>query len=314
MSETIFQQTRSRMPARTATTGRLFFLDLSMGRVMSCTPDGSDFKTIVTLGRKLPDGIVVDEDAGQFYWTNMGIPNANDGSLMRADLDGAHITTIVPEGATHTPKQLQLDKKNGRLYWSDREGMRVMRVNLDGSRLETLVDTSQGDPRPGTDATKWCVGIALDVKRGQLYWTQKGPDNAGLGRIFRAGLEIPEGQHAANRKDIELLYGGLPEPIDLDLDVAARVMYWTDRGDPPRGNTVNRAPMDAQSGRRDDPEIIVNHLMEGIGLALDLKNARMFLTDLGGSLYRCNLDGSEKKTLMIAEGNLSGIAYAEISS
>jgi hypothetical protein len=242
----------------------------------------------------------------------MGIPNANDGSLMRAALDGSNVTTIVPEGATHTPKQLQLDKKNGKLYWSDREGMRVMRVNLDGSKRETLVDTSQGDPRPGTDATKWCVGIALDVERGQLYWTQKGPDNAGQGRIFRAGLEIPKGQNAEHREDIELLYGGLPEPIDLDLDIDARVMYWTDRGDPPRGNTVNRAPMDAQSGRREDPEIIFTHLMEGIGLALDLKNARIFLTDLGGSLYSCNLDGSEKKALLMAEGNLSGIAYAEI--
>jgi hypothetical protein len=280
---------------------------------MSCTPDGADLKTIANLGRKLPDGIVVDPDAGHIYWTNMSIPNANDGSVMRADLDGANIITIVPEGATHTPKQLQLDKKNGKLYWSDREGMRVMRANLDGSKLETLVDTSQGDSRPGTDATKWCVGIALDVERGQFYWTQKGPDNAGKGRIFRAGLEIPKGQDAQHREDIELLYGGLPEPIDLDLDIAARMMYWTDRGDPPRGNTVNRAPMDVQSGGREDPVIIFNHLMEGIGLALDLKNARMFLTDLGGSVYRCNLDGSEKKAILFAEGNLSGIAYAEIA-
>jgi hypothetical protein len=40
----------------------------------------------------------------------------------------------------------------------------------------------------------------------------------------------------------------------------------------------------------------------------------MFLTDLGGSVYAANLDGSDKKTLLIAEGNLSGIAYAEISA
>jgi hypothetical protein len=90
------------------------------------------------------------------------------------------------------------------------------------------------------------------------------------------------------------------------------VMYWTDRGDPPRGNTVNRAPLDAPSGTRNGPEIVFNHLMEGIGLALDVKNGRMFLTDLGGSAYRCNLDGSEKKALLFAEGNLTGIAYAEI--
>jgi sugar lactone lactonase YvrE len=282
--------------------------------VVSCSPDGTDLKTIVSEGRKLPDGIVIDSTAGHIYWTNMGIPSVNDGTIMRADLDGKNLTTIVAVGGTHTPKQLQFDKKNEKLYWSDREGMRVMRASLDGSKLETLVDTSNGDPRPGSDATKWCVGIALDTDRGHIYWTQKGPDNAGQGRIFRAGTEIPKGQDPKNRKDLELLYDGLPEPIDLDLDLANRVMYWTDRGDPPRGNTVSRAPLDAPFGRRKDPEIVFNHLMEGIGLALDLKNGRMFLTDLGGSLYRCNLDGSDKKALLFAEGNLSGIAYAEIQS
>jgi hypothetical protein len=309
MSETMLRKPKFPKPAPKAMVARLFFLDLAGGRVLSCNPDGSELKTIVSEGRKLPDGIVVDAEAGHIYWTNMGIPSANDGSIIRADLDGKNPVTIVREGRTHTPKQLQLDKKNGKLYWSDREGMRV---NLDGTKLETLVDTSNGDPRPGPDATKWCVGIALDTDRGHIYWTQKGPDNAGQGRIFRAGIEIPKGQDPKNRKDIELLYDGLPEPIDLDLDLTNRMMYWTDRGDPPRGNTVNRAPLDATSGTRKDPEIVFNHLMEGIGLALDLKNGRMFLTDLGGSVYRCNLDGSDKKALAFAEGNLSGIAYAEI--
>src|SRR4029077_15163094 len=122
----------------------------------------------------------------------------------------------------------------------------------------------------GKDIRKWCVGIALDVEAGKLYWTQKGPDNAGDGRIFRANLEIPKGQSAANRKDIELLCGGLPEPIDLELDLANRTIYWTDRGDPPRGNTVNRTYMDPTPGNEKEPEIILDHLMEGIGIALDL--------------------------------------------
>lgn len=299
-------------PSPKPTSGRLFFLDLGAGRVLSANPDGSNLKTIVNEGRRLPDGIVVDVAAGHLYWTNMGNPSANDGSIERSDLNGKNLTTIVPSGGTHTPKQLQLDKKGSKLYWSDREGMRVMRANLDGSDIETLVDTSQGDIRPGPDARKWCVGIALDIARGKLYWTQKGPDNAGQGRLFRANLEIPKGQTPANRKDIELLFESLPEPIDLDLDLPNRMMYWTDRGDPPRGNTVNRAPMDAAAGNRKDPEIILNHLMEGIGLALDLKRGRMFLTDFAGSVYSANLDGSNKKTLLFAEGNLTGIAYAEL--
>jgi hypothetical protein len=296
----------------TATTGRLFFLDLSAGRVLTANPDGSDLKVIVSEGRRLPDGIVVDVAAGHIYWTNMGHPSANDGSIERADLDGKNVTNIIPPGGTFTPKQLQLDKKNGKLYWSDREGMRVMRANLDGSKIETLVDTGQGEGCPGKEVRKWCVGIALDVDGGKLYWTQKGNDNAGEGRIFRANLEIPKGQTPATRKDIELLFDGLPEPIDLDLDLANRIMYWTDRGDPPRGNTVSCAPMDPTPGISREPETIFTHLMEGIGLALDLTGGRMFITDLGGSVYSANLDGSNKKMLFFAEGNLSGIAYAEI--
>jgi DNA-binding beta-propeller fold protein YncE len=293
-------------------SGRLFFLDLGAGRILSVNPDGSDLRTIVSEGRKMPDGLVVDEAAGHLYWTNMGNFKENDGSIFRSDLDGRNINTIVSPGGTFTPKQIQIDKRNGKLYWCDREGMRVMRANLDGSSIETLVDTSGGDPRPGPDLRKWCVGIAVDTAGGKFYWTQKGSDNAGEGRIFRANIKLPHGQTPANRQDIELLYDDLPEPIDLDLDVANRILYWTDRGDPPRGNTVNRAPMDPTPAHRQYPEIVFSHLMEGIGLALDLKRRRMFVTDFAGSVYSANLDGSNKRVLLFAEGNLTGIAYAEL--
>lgn len=291
---------------------RIIFLDLGAGRVLSANPDGSDLKTLVSEGRKLPDGLAVDVAAGHLYWTNMGNPKANDGTIFRSDLDGRNMTTIVAPGDTFTPKQLQIDKANGKLYWSDREGMRVMRANLDGSDIETLVDTSQGDPRPGADPAKWCVGVAVDVDADMLYWTQKGGDNAGEGRILRANLDIPRGQTPTSRTDIELLYDNLPEPIDLDLDLESRLLYWTDRGDPPRGNTVNRAPLEAPRGKRPPPEIVFSNLMEGIGLALDPKHGRMFITDFAGTVYSANLDGSGQKTLLFAEGNLTGIAYVEL--
>jgi hypothetical protein len=194
-------------------SNRIFFLDLGGGRVLSVNPDGSDLRTIIVEGRKFPDGLVVDIASGHLYWTNMGNFTENDGSIIRSDLDGRNVVTIVPPGGTFTPKQLQIEKNTGKLYWCDREGMRVMRVNLDGSNLETLVDTSQGDPRPGPDLTKWCVGIAVDVKGGKFYWTQKGRDNSGTGRICRANIEISTGQTPANRQTSNCCMTGYPSRL-----------------------------------------------------------------------------------------------------
>jgi DNA-binding beta-propeller fold protein YncE len=289
---------------------RIFFLDLGGGKILSANPDGSDLKVIIPGGQKHPDGLAVDPVRGHLYWTNMGIPPINDGAILRSDLDGGNITFIVPVGGTFTPKQIQIELKSQKLYWCDREGMRVMRCNLDGSKIETLVQTGQGDA-DRHDQTRWCVGIAVDPIGGKIYWTQKGGDNAGQGRIFRAGIEVPEGEAPGTRTDIELLFADLPEPIDLDLDPVNGMLYWTDRGDPPRGNTVNRAPINAPPNPHAESEILVTHLMEGIGLALDLKGSRMFVTDLAGSVYSANLDGTHPKVLLVAQGNLAGVAYVE---
>ena len=300
----------SKLLRPSARVGQLFVLDLSGNRVLAMNPDGSGKRVILT-DCPHPDGVVVDAEAGHIYWTNMGVPNLDDGYIERSDLDGANRKTIIPKGVTYTPKQIHLDKANGKLYWSDREGMRVMRSSLDGSQAEILVQTGQGEV-DRRDQTRWCVGITIDPKRGHIYWTQKGPDNAELGRIFRASIEIPKGQTAANRTDIKVIFDCLPEPIDLELDLENRILYWTDRGDPPRGNTVNRAPIDGPPEDLRSSEIVLNHLMEGIGIALDVPGNRMFVTDLAGSIYSANLDGSDKRPFLQTQGNLTGVAYAEI--
>jgi sugar lactone lactonase YvrE len=300
---------------RAVSGSRLVYLDISGGRLLSANPDGSDVTVLVRGLSGGPDGVAVDAAAGHIFWTNMGRPSEADGSVERADLDGSHVTRIVPAGGAFTPKQLRLDAMHSKLYWSDREGMRVMRSDIDGSHIETLVETGRDD-LARRDAANWCVGVALDVERRRIYWSQKGGSNAGAGSIRRAGLEIPRGEDPAHRSDIEVLFDGLPEPIDLDLDPGNRLIYWTDRGNPPRGNTVSRAPMDLPAGAnpktRDDQQILVRDLHEGIGIALDLDGKRMFVTDLGGNVYRAALDGSEKSTLLTGQGSLTGIAYVRV--
>jgi DNA-binding beta-propeller fold protein YncE len=278
--------------------GRIYYLTLggrgSGGRVMSANDDGTGLTTILDGRNAGPDGIVVNTAAKRIYWTNMGRPAANDGTIESSALDGSDLRTIVPAAGTWTPKQLKLDAKHGKLYWSDREGLRIMRANLDGSHIETLVETAKGDDAH-KDARNWCVGIALDVDGGKMYWSQKGSGNNG--RIFRANLDGSQ---------IETLFDNLPEPIDIDLDLGNRMMYWTDRGDPPAGNTVSRAPMDPGKGTQ---EILVRGLKEGIGIALDVKGGRMFYTDLGGNVYSAKLDGSESRVLLSGQGALTGITW-----
>jgi len=40
--------------------------------------------------------------------------------------------------------------------------------------------------------------------------------------------------------------------------------------------------------------------MEGIGIALDIPNDRMFVTDFAGSIYSARLDGSGERNFLFA--------------
>ncbi len=288
--------------------GRLFVLMARPPRIFSMKPDGTDIRNIVENCGATPDGIALDEARGHLYWTNMGNDfNANDGYIERIDLDGKNRKVIVPIGSTFTPKQLQLDLDNNLMYWADREGMRLMRASMDGSDVTVLLQTGSTDA-DRMDETRHCVGIALDSAHHFLYWTQKGPEDANQGRIFRAGITLPTGADPSNRPDIETVMEGLPEPIDLEIDHKLGVLYWTDRGSPPRGNTLNRAKLGPKGCS--DHEILFGGLEEGIGLALDLKNKRVFTSDLGGKIRLFHLEQKGEPKVIFSGGPLTGIAYA----
>ena len=289
---------------RSNRSDQLFYLDWR-GRVLTMAIDGSEERTLVTRDGGGADGIAVHD--GYLYWTNMGNAKRQDGFILRATLAGAQVTTIVESGATHTPKQLKIDPVHEKLYWSDREGMRVMRSNLDGSDLETLVTVAEGESAR-QDAANWCVGIGLDIENGMFYWTQKGPDNGGRGTIKRAGFDMPAGQTSENRSDIEVLFDGLPEPVDLEIDPAGGWVYWTDRGD----DTINRAPLNPSGASnaldRSDKEILVTGVSEAIGIALDLDGGRMYFTAMGSrEVLAADLDGSRVESLARSRGVLTGI-------
>lgn len=255
------------------------------------------------------DGIAVHTATGQIYWTNMGKASERDGYIMRCERDGSGVVTIVPPGGTFTPKQLKIDEVNSKLYWADREGMAIQRCNLDGSHVETIVTTGSPVTHAG-DEPRWCVGMAVDPAKGHVYWSQKGGDNAGQGVIRRVDMTMPRGSTPTNRRDMVTLFSRLPEPIDLDLDLTTRMLYWTDRGD----NTVSRAPLDPPASfdpaTRLDRQVLVSGLKEAIGVALDLPRGRMAYTSLGGEVGVAKLDGTGARMLATTGAMLTGICWA----
>ncbi|WYZ35332.1 hypothetical protein EsH8_I_001608 [Colletotrichum jinshuiense] len=229
---------------------------------------------------------------------------SDSGSIERANLDGSDRTTIVPAGTVgvFTPKQITIAKESRKLYWCDREGMKVMRANLDGSQLETLISTGNTED-DRLDQRKWCVGIAVDEQRGFFYWTQKGPSKGNQGRIFRAPIQSHRGDID---RHIEVVFDKLPEPIDLEMDEKSGTLYWTDRGDPPSGNTLNRAVV-STGGKQ---QTLAIRLHETIGLSLDENAGVVYVTDLAGGVYAIDVKTREKKVLFAELGDITGIAWA----
>ncbi|KAE8147145.1 NAD(P)-binding protein [Aspergillus avenaceus] len=301
---------KQKPPSNSATKPRILALDVGLcaatwtttsGEVLELSSKGKIQRVLVP-SQPLPDGIVVDTSNDRMFWTCMGVPGKDDGAVYSANLDGSDIRTVVPQGGVNTPKQITLDDEAKKLYFCDREGCRVFRCNTDGSDLEVLIDRRDVKDVQGNSAIfNWCVGITVAPKFGKFYWTQKGPSKGGNGRIFSASITTPQGQTARSREDVQLVFGGLPEPIDLELDEESNILYWTDRGEYPYGNSLNKAQLDQSglpaSASEKKYDVITRNLKEAIGLKLDLQNGHIYLTDLGGSIYRCDLDGGDKEKI-----------------
>ena len=143
-----------------------------------------------------------------------------------------------------------------------------MRANLDGSNIKELVEEPVNrSPR----------GIALDLVRGKVYWT-----DLGLGTIERADLDGKNGEIVVNG-----------HCYDLALDVDGGKIYWTDSK-----GSILRADLDGENGE----EILTELADHRARIALDVDRGKIYWTDWTasekGTFHRANLDGTNTEYLM----------------
>lgn len=295
---------------------RVLALAVDSGRILSIDPHDGLVTILSDQAGPFPDGLLVEGDS--IYWTTMGrraparedatprYPD-RDGGLHAVGLDGRGRRDVLPRGSLTTGKQLASDGA-GRLYWADREGCRVSAASIDGTGLTDLVIRHVGDD--GDPALGQCVGVAVDAS-GWIYWSQKGPTSGGLGRILRAPLALAPGQSPVGRSDIEVLWEGLPAPIEVQLFDGW--IYWTDRGCGPGGSTLNGAPLPHPGERPGPPTVLATGFEEAIGLVVDEARDRVLVSDLGGTIRsvpipRGHRSGQSEQVIATLGEAITGIA------
>jgi DNA-binding beta-propeller fold protein YncE len=288
-------------------TPTLYWLEIASGIVTTAAADGSGAK-VVASGSPLsaPDGVTIDPEGKHFFVLNMGtvIGGGNSGSLVRYNLDGTGAEVIMKPGAQadgetfNTGKQVTIDRVNKKLYMGDREGSKVWRCNYDGSELEVLVSEH---------GVQQIVGVGADPVKRQFYFSDRNGK-----KLFRAGMDMPAGKTHKDREDVELIYVEKVSnamPLDIELDLETRMIYWTDR----RRYMILGMNMELPSGEtpenRTDVKTIKDGLTEAIGLAYDHQEGMLYVTH-SGSVSQVKTDGTEFKT--IGSSGSTGISFARI--
>ena len=207
-----------------------------------------------------------------------GKTNLTDALLLLRYISDPFDPTL-PEGIGQDPNYTP--SAFSRVYWTDWSRGTISRTNLDGSgRVEPLVS--------GLDNP---LGLALDVTRRKMYWTDYEFFEDESGKVQRANLD---------GSGVETLVTGLDGLRGIALDVAGGKMYWTSSDG-------------IWSANLDGTEVKTLNTDWGAsgsrGIALDIAGGKMYwANDWTSTIRRANLDGSGVETLVSGLESPQGIA------
>ena len=255
-------------------------------------------------------------NGASLYWTDVR-------GVHRSDLDGQNPQTIVPV-PINSIASMAIDEVEGKIYYADFSGSRILRSDLDGTNLENVI------------ISRWLYlrSLVVDSSRRKIYWIHSD-------KIFRANL---------NGTDVEMIVQAW-EPWDLVIDEENGKIYWLDRhpksppvlacanldgsgqetvvvwDNPPlifilpraiaidsieqkiyfiRGGAIQRADTDGSN-----VEIVLDGLEKvdlDVNLAVDTNGRQLYWTDSkAGMLYRASLDGGNVETI-VQQAKIGAIA------
>ena len=148
-------------------------------------------------------GNAVDPLGRMFYWLDL---IDETWVIRRVDLDGGTpqdlVTAVIPYTGTTPGIDIEIDPCGEKMYWTTNVESRIVRADLSGSNIETVLETPSSR-------------LELDVGAGKMYWTN------GSGTINRANLD---------GTDVELVYVSSNGCRDLAIDPFGGRIYCNEYG------------------------------------------------------------------------------------
>lgn len=298
-------------PQTPESTARIYFAenpqDCSNSLIRAIDVGQDAAETVITLNG--PDSVrdlAIDSEAGWIYYTFSGSGANDEDTVRRIRVDGTSPETLATYGLGElTPDGIALDPANDAVYWLAANGCspcpscgdcsEIVQAGLTGAN-PTAVHTITGTANPSN--------IAIDPTASQAYWTdnQYAPD---IRRVDTDGTdqttvyERPVGE--SNGVD------------DVEVDVAAGLIYWLEDEGIGDAVEINRANLDGS-----DVQTLLtvggSRASTPRGLALDPQAGKLYWTESGycndtpsGRLRRANLDGTGVETVLDGLGVLVAI-------
>jgi len=194
------------------------------------------------------------------------------------DFETYYFNVIIQDGSFNKAlysQETETTLKTPRIYYVNRAGTEINRVELDGTGKETVLDTGSVWPR----------SIALDVDNRILYW---GSDD---GSIYRANMD--------GTSNTEIVSGEGGIIAGLAVDASTGKIFWT----VPNSTSIRRADVD---GKNKTSLSLTVSVTNPFGIALHTGTGRVYWSDLASpSTYISGADQDGSNDAVVNSGATS---------
>ncbi|ESO96765.1 hypothetical protein LOTGIDRAFT_51280, partial [Lottia gigantea] len=175
------------------------------------------------------------------------------------------ITVRFVENSTSTATAIDYDLKEQRLYWTDEARNVINSASLNGSGVETVIDSGLSNPK----------GFAIDYLSRNMYFSSYNKDKdsstisvAKLNGAFRT----------------EIISQNLKQLNSLAIHPGKGLMFWSDVGG--SQHKIIKANMDGS-----DQRVLVNNTFKPASLTVDTRSHALYwINQEKSTIHRCPLD------------------------